>query len=60
MNRVYFNAGSFKKFMDATYHNNWPDSFRIMGFKTYEYNRAFNPGHSLSPEEYTWFLLRWS
>jgi hypothetical protein len=46
--------------MDATQDLDWVESFYVQGFKTYEYNANNYPRHSLSEEEYTWFVLRWS
>ena len=65
MKRVKFNAEKFRKFMDATPGLDWVESFNIQGFKTYEYHADANsypsyPRHSLSEEEYTWFIMRWS
>ena len=60
MKRVQFSATTFHKFMDATQDLDWVESFYVQGFKTYEYNANNYPRHSLSEEEYTWFVLRWS
>jgi hypothetical protein len=60
MKRVQFSATKFHKFMDATQELNWENSFEAHGFKTYQYDYNSYPRHSLSEEEYTWFVLRWS
>ena len=75
MNRVYFEikvCPKFNRYMLSLYairheginwtnsvHDNWVAAFKSVGYKTYEYDHK-NQMHSLSEEEYTWFLLRWS
>lgn len=60
MKRVKFSASTFHKFMNDTQELDWVESFKVHGFKTYEYDCSSYPRHSLSEEEYTWFILRWS
>lgn len=65
MNRIYFGMSKFPKFVDETVeYRTWQDSFKQFGFKTYEIIDFESPNfsqhcHSLSEEEYTWFVLRW-
>ena len=65
MNRVHFKLRDFPKFnkyaIDIRNNNyainyTWEDVFAAAGYKTYQFGNF----HSLSEEEYTWFVLRWS
>jgi hypothetical protein len=63
MKRIHFNVADFPNFIDATDDIiGWHESFISQGFKTYQFD--YSGGrygyHSLSEEEYTWFVLRWS
>jgi hypothetical protein len=62
MNRVYFNIRDFPKFIDAAEScTSWTESFSKFGYKSYEHaSYRKDRRNSLSAEEYTWFVLRWS
>jgi hypothetical protein len=61
MNRVYFNISDFPKFIDAAEScTSWTESFSKFGYKSYEHAYRKDRRNSLSAEEYTWFVLRWS
>ena len=61
MNRISFDAWKFPKFIAATSEcDGWQESFSSQGYETYYYVYNKYPKHSLSNEEYTLFVLRWS
>jgi hypothetical protein len=61
MKRIKFDTYDFPNFIDATDDiMGWNESFISHGFKTYQNDFNSYPRHSLSEEEYTCFVLRWS
>lgn len=62
MVRVKFKLSSIApKFVyeHAGIHKPFDVQMRELGFKSAEFHEEFKE-HSLSEEEYTWFVLRWS
>ena len=67
MERVMIHSKEFPKvYKWAREHEiyGWMDACRRTGFKTMKYEPDAHVGdyyrYSISAEEYTWFLLRWS
>ena len=61
--RIFFNITDFPNFLfeERWDHLKWAESFEQAGYLTYRFGPSNNNHyHSLSEEEYTLFVLRWS